>query len=421
MEHLQIADSRRRTGWFWLDNEVFELKLKHTTFVVYCFLVRIADRGSEVACISIRKMAKLLGMSPWTVQKAIKELENLNMIRKSERKTEKGNKIANLYKLTSKEEWVCQNLAQGVPENGTGVCQKMAQGVPKNGTPRESDRAEMTDSQKVDDTDLFPINTYKDQYINKDQYYIDQQHNMCAAETERDFSEENENKIQAYEKTMLNSRNKTLKAKSPKKKKPSALKNFTAAEERAEVKNLVETAKKWGLQTLSPEQAAFFLLNSKLSPEITEKAILKADRDEKIYNPVGYLIDALMINTKKAKHKELLLMEKKEERVGEKVEESPPDPTELEVEPEVEEFLNNLAKELNINIAQEPFKVKREKLAKAIFEKIFSEKAREKVLKDIEDAPGNLKEEIFIALIWSRYLRTLQDDMKRRMLEGVLV
>ncbi len=109
VQEVLVSNGRRRSEWFWVDNEIFDMDLNPTTFVVCCFLIRIADRSSEVACISARKMAKFLNLSPTIVHKALKELEKLNMLKKIHRKTEKGNNLANLYQLTAKEDWKYPN------------------------------------------------------------------------------------------------------------------------------------------------------------------------------------------------------------------------------------------------------------------------------------------------------------------------
>ena len=102
---LFIKDSRRRRGWFWLDNEVFEVDLDPYSFKVYAYLVRIADRCSEVATISTRKLAEKLKMSRQRVRKALKTLEEKGLIIKKQRVSENGNYYANLYILTDKESW----------------------------------------------------------------------------------------------------------------------------------------------------------------------------------------------------------------------------------------------------------------------------------------------------------------------------
>ena len=202
-----VQDSRRRVGWWWSYNEVFEVGLSPSAFLVYCYLCRIADNSSSIATISYRKLAKKLKMSVQTVFKAIEELVEKGLIIKEPRVGEKGNRIANLYRLTSIESWKLEEETEKL-EEGREVSRK-------------------------------------------------------------------------------NGRSTNLE-------------------------ELLEEVRTWDLERLSPEQAVFFILNSPLNGKIVEKEIRKADRNTRIRNPVGYLIDTLQVDTKKAVHRELLLVEREE-------------------------------------------------------------------------------------------------------------
>ena len=201
---VYVQDGRKREGWWWVDNEAFDMKLKPTTFMVYCYLARICDDKSSVAVVSYRTLAKKLGLSLQTVCNAIQELEEKGMILKRHRTGRNGNQIANLYFLVSKEKW-----------------------APK-----------FTSAQ------------------------------------EKGVSRKNGKSTNLGE--------------------------------------LLEEVRTWDLERLSPEQAVFFILNSPLNGKIVEKEIRKADRNTRIRNPVGYLIDTLQVDTKKAVHRELLLVEREE-------------------------------------------------------------------------------------------------------------
>lgn len=300
---ILVSDGRRRSGWFWIDNEIFDMNLRPTTFVVYCFLIRIADRNSEVACISVRKMAKLLDMSPITIRKALKELEKLNMLRKIPRKAEKGNNLANLYQLTAKEDWkypqqVDQKMTQGGSKNDPGVDQKMIQGGSKIDTPPSLDVVKVVEPQRIDETNPPPINTYNDQKP-KDQKSIDQHHHHRGG---GDAKVRNLKPKISSNGTSPTPKNKDSDMKhTPSNKKPSALKNSAGSrgtEDPAEIYS--ELAKKWQdlldgveFERLSRAQAIFFLENSALSPEQTLEAILRDDRNPNIKNPVGTLYSTL--------------------------------------------------------------------------------------------------------------------------------
>ena len=300
---ILVSDGRRRSGWFWIDNEIFDMNLKPTTFVVYCFLIRIADRNSEVACISVRKMAKLLDMSPITIRKALKELEKLNMLRKISRKAEKGNNLANLYQLTAKEDWrypqqVGQKLTQGGSKNDPGVGQKLTQGGSKNSPPPSSDIAEVVEPQRIDEPYPSPINTYNDQKP-EDQKSIDQHHHHRGAGDDGKIQNlKLGDRINGTGQSLGNSGRKNPASKN---KKPSASKNSAdsrKAEDPAEIYN--KLLEKWQdvlegveLERLSIAQVIFFLENSALPPEQTLEAILRDDRNPNIRNPVGTLYSTL--------------------------------------------------------------------------------------------------------------------------------
>jgi len=160
---LQVQDARRRTGWFWLDNEVFEVGLDPYAFMVYAYLVRIADRASEVAVCSLRKTAKVLGISKEKVRQALRELERKRLIVRKHRKGEKGNYYSNLYVLTSKDKWVCHVVAHRVPRDGTGVGYEMAHPVPRNGTPPSTEEPKPPESQGGDKPKERPIKNNKSQ------------------------------------------------------------------------------------------------------------------------------------------------------------------------------------------------------------------------------------------------------------------
>jgi len=268
-EEILVADGRRRSGWFWIDNEVFDLQLKPSVFMVYCFLVRIADRGSEIACISIRKMAKILDMSPWTVQKALKKLEDLNMIRKTRRETAKGNKIANLYRLTPKEDWVYQKMAQGVPKNGTGCTKKWHRGVSKNSTPRRSGVQGEVENHVEERAGCEPINNYKDQKLFNQKY----NHHHHISNGDGDEKKDTEEK--------------------------SLEKIYSELIEKW--KGIIGNTK---FKRLSIPQVIFFLENSALPPEKALEMIRKDDENPKVKNPVGTLYTTLPM--KGNKHRWLL-------------------------------------------------------------------------------------------------------------------
>jgi DNA-binding MarR family transcriptional regulator len=265
-EQILVSDGRRRSGWFWVDNEVFEMNLDPSAFMVYCFLIRIADRSSEVACISLRKLERFLGLSRNTIIKAINKLEELRMIKKVPRKAEKGNNLANLYCLTSKEEWlhpesgeVVQKMNHGGSKNEPGVVQKMSRGGSKNEPPPNPKSEETVERQRVDEQTSLPINTTIDQKCTQDQKYLDHHHHRSGGGDEVDTSD-------VYRKLL---------------------------EKWRDVLEGLE------LKRLSKAQVIFFLENSALPAEQTLETVLRDDRDPKVRNPVGTLCSTLPLKSNK--------------------------------------------------------------------------------------------------------------------------
>ena len=318
VQDIAVSDGRRRSGWFWVDNEIFDMRLKPSTFMVYCFLVRIADRGSEAACISVRKMARVLGMSPITVRKALKDLENLNMLRKIPRKTEKGNNLANLYQLTSKEDWkytgqrVGQKLTQGGSKIDSGVGQKLTQGGSKIDSPPIQEQAKTLETQRDDSQVSNPINTYKNQKYIK----INNHHHQYKGNGKVDDggdAEKEELSVSRKDNVPTNTNGNNSSGSSEtnsRSLKPSAsLRENSAAGERVEVEPqriYKELRAKWDkylkdieLDRLTLAQAIFFLENSALPPEQTLSAILRDDRNPNIKNPVGTLYKTLPLREEK--------------------------------------------------------------------------------------------------------------------------
>jgi len=458
---------------FWIYKRTFDMDIGPYEFFVYGFLVSIADGGT--VRISLTNLAERLKISRRRVIYALQKLQQQRMI---QIQTRTGK--PNTYALTSQDEWCIKCIrvvhemhhhSDEITDKGHEVVHQMhhhtddgvgkspfmntssydkitnggktieAQGleevvhemhhstdddqkvVHKMHHPPKGEGGETLEHQGLEEvvhemhhynsgsTSTNTVRTYNI-YDDDENKYIYNHHNIhhnisgsISTNTIRTCREEKS--------SCMNTSSYCGKGKNPSKgKKPSAFVNSAAARERNNgLSSYVEMARKWNLQTLSPEQAAFFLLNSRLSPEITEKEILKADRSDVIRNPIGYLISVLMVNTKKAKHKELLLVERQD-----------PDPAPDEKQsPEVEKFLNEVAEKLSVDVSQEPFKAKRKKLAKAIFKKILSKEDRESILRNIENVPQNMKEEVAVALIWAKYLREEKEGIKKRMLERALV
>lgn len=135
--------NKKKVGWFWLDNEVFDMELLPSTFLVYAYLVKIADRNSEIAKTSVRNLSATLKLSTTTIQKALKELEEKNMIRKET----SPKRQFTTFVLMPKEEWAYQKTPRPVSKAGTPVCQKTTHPVSKNDTHKENKPSKPVDTQ----------------------------------------------------------------------------------------------------------------------------------------------------------------------------------------------------------------------------------------------------------------------------------
>lgn len=326
MKDLNVNDRRKKVGWFWLDNEVFDMKLSPSTFVVYAYLVRIADRSSEVATTSIRKMSSILGLSTTTIQKALRELEDKNMIR---RETSPDRKVST-FLLISKEEWACQKMTRstGVSKSDTQVYQKMTQSVSKNDTPEK-----MTPSKPVD--------------------------------------------TQAKESSPINNKNKQ------KSLSKTSLKKEAGEEE------LLSKIRKLNLKRLREEEALFLILNSSLPVETSLREIKRADGQSGIREPFAYLIRFFGINLSRARRKELLTEDFREENFPEE---------ERGETDKGKELLEEILREHGIDLPITP------ETYPALYREILNsdaltEKEKEEVRKTLEKKGGFLASEIAVGFL----------------------
>lgn len=330
MEKLEVQDIRKRSGWFWIDNEVFDMALDPYSFMVYAYLVRVADRASEVASISLRKMERALRISRKKLVKALRELEEKGMIIKKQRKGEKGNYYSNIYILTSKEDWHYPkgrlSRSTGVVSDGNhGGCLRKP-GVVSDGNhggcsekpPYDFNKAKDIENQSGNASKKLPIKNNKNQKSNKHQKssspYIE------GSETFDDGGDDKRGSLK--EKTIKESDRSMHQRKGSKGNRGNLnLKNSTAGG-CSELENpdevLKRLRKKWNkllegqsFKRLTAEQVIFFLENSALSPEETLAIIKKDDENPKIENPIGTLYISLPLRSED--YRWLLKYEKKEE------------------------------------------------------------------------------------------------------------
>jgi len=275
VDRVYVQDGRKRGGWFWVDNFVFEMGLSPYSFMVYCFLIRVADRGSEVASISLRKIERALGISRKKVVEALRELEERGMIIRKRRKSPKGNFYSNLYVLTSKEDWdkgVVSDGNHGGSRRKPGVVSSGNHGGVSRKPPPSYVGAESVDFQREDGRREAPIKNNKNQEL-----YKYQESSSSSSNIEVDDDDETERILE------------TLQNK------------------------WGEVIREMKLSRLTPYQVFFFLENSALDPKKTLRIIGEVDKKREVKNPVALLSSLLPL--KGRKHAWLLHLseEKKEE------------------------------------------------------------------------------------------------------------
>ena len=70
----------RQGGFFLLPNEIFTLGLSAREIAVYVYLLFCEDRETHLCYPSFRKIGECTGMSPNTVRKYIKQIEDKRLI-----------------------------------------------------------------------------------------------------------------------------------------------------------------------------------------------------------------------------------------------------------------------------------------------------------------------------------------------------
>lgn len=105
---MEIRDNRAKE-WFWLDNEYLNGYAKHlgsTCTVVYISLCRHADNKTQQCFPSMETIAEENGMKRNAVSRAIKTLEEWNIVSvKKEYDSKSKKRMNNVYTLLAKSEW----------------------------------------------------------------------------------------------------------------------------------------------------------------------------------------------------------------------------------------------------------------------------------------------------------------------------
>ncbi len=320
MAEICVSDNRRRSGWFWLDNKIFDMGLDPYEFLVYAFLVRIADRGSEVARISTRNLAKKLRISRQRAINALRKLEELNMIQIKPQLGKNGNRQANMYVLTSQEEWVVYEVDQGWSTRKTRVVYEIDQGglrdrpgvVYEIDHPPEEEGGGILGNQGKDKTGGKASKIYSNKNIS-----INNHHHQYKGNGKVDGGDDAVKEKKGLVSRRNNSSTNSSVVNSPStgetnqhslKPLASLRENSAAGELAGDEPSEVFKAlkKKWGkyLNDLETErltlgQVLFFLENSALPAEQTLEAILKDDRNPSVKNPVGTLYSTLPLKSDK--------------------------------------------------------------------------------------------------------------------------
>lgn len=90
MDYIYVVDQRER-DWFWLENEIFEVGLRPSSFVVFAYLAMVSDY-EDIPEIPVKKLAKALRMDERTVKQALRELTQKGLIVR--KRTRKGTVIS---------------------------------------------------------------------------------------------------------------------------------------------------------------------------------------------------------------------------------------------------------------------------------------------------------------------------------------
>ncbi len=85
-EERQVLIDKRKRGWFWDYNDLFDSSLSEHAIIVSLFLARCANKNQE-AWPSLNTIARRCKISKPTAIKAVRELESQGWIRRTVRKT----------------------------------------------------------------------------------------------------------------------------------------------------------------------------------------------------------------------------------------------------------------------------------------------------------------------------------------------
>lgn len=97
-----LTDGRRK-DWFWDYNDIFDTNMSEHAKIIRLYLARCADNQNRQSFPSISTIAEKCSVSPATVKRALKELEEKGWIKKTIRKNPAGDYTSNIYTLVYPE------------------------------------------------------------------------------------------------------------------------------------------------------------------------------------------------------------------------------------------------------------------------------------------------------------------------------
>jgi hypothetical protein len=129
MSDFEVKDGRSK-GYFWCENEIFEIKISIHAKMMYIALCRFAD-GNGHSFPSYPKLMEMCSMNRNSVTKALKELVEIKLVHYERRKTKAGGNTSNLYTvLDVKKVFNTQSVKTTTPVCETNYPQVVRQTTP---------------------------------------------------------------------------------------------------------------------------------------------------------------------------------------------------------------------------------------------------------------------------------------------------
>lgn len=112
-----IEDRRKPKGWWWEDDEIFDVPISRAALIVRLYLTAVSNKidGRRVTEISIGKIAKNLRMGRMTVYRAVNELVSYHLLEVTSGAVDG---IDNKYLILPAQQWrkpLVDNSVKGIP------------------------------------------------------------------------------------------------------------------------------------------------------------------------------------------------------------------------------------------------------------------------------------------------------------------